>query len=182
MNTAWIPPKLVWKPTPNFQARDNDPDLIVVHDCQGGYAGSVAVFLSQKRPRVSAHLTLKADGSEVTQCVALSDAAWHCCDFNNRSIGVEMEGFAEKGFPDAEWQADAAIVAWLLLQYDLPCQWAKGGQGKGFASHYDLGHAGGGHSDPTTDPAIWNRHVARITAAYDAMNDDNYPTWPGIKL
>lgn len=162
-------PPLRQVPSPNQSARASGViDLIVVHDCEGSYAGSINWFFNPAS-QVSAHLVLKEDGSEATQCVPFARKAWACCDFNSRSISVEMAGMAKVGYGENEWLAAAAIVAWLLHKYDIPCRWAEHGEGAGFCSHYDLGAAGGGHSDPTTDASVWAAFVARVERAYAEM-------------
>lgn len=172
-------PSLKWLPSPNFSSRGKRAiDLIVLHDCEGSYAGSINWFANPKS-QVSAHYVLKEDGSEVTQMVDEANKAWHCVAFNSRSIGIEMAGFAAKGFDVPEWQAAADIVAYLLHKYSLPPHWSTGGVGPGFCSHYDLGAAGGGHKDPTTDPEIWEAFVVRVVAAYKA---DQSETWSGAKF
>lgn len=164
-------PSLVLPPlkqiaSPNFSSRGGRAiDLIVIHDCEGGYASAISWF-GQTASQVSAHIVLREDGLEAVQMVAFSNKAWHAVAFNPRSIGIEMAGFAAKGFSGAEWQAEAGIVAYLLHKYGLPCRWAANGQGEGFCSHYDLGAAGGGHHDPTTNPIVWQSFVARVTEAY----------------
>ena len=154
--------------SPNYSSRDGIPiSLIVIHDCEGGYEGSIAWF-ANRHSQVSAHLVLKADGSECTQMVPFAEKAWHACNAGNyRGIGLEIEGFEKNGFAQTEWRSAANIVAWLLHKYDLPCRWAERGVGSGFCSHFDLGAAGGGHCDPTTDAPTWARFAAQVRTAFD---------------
>jgi N-acetyl-anhydromuramyl-L-alanine amidase AmpD len=72
-------------PTPNYSATPIRHDLVIVHRTEGGYAGAVA-WLSDPRARASAHLVMKADGSEVTQLVPLQFKAWAQCAFNSAGI------------------------------------------------------------------------------------------------
>lgn len=166
-------PPLKWVPSPNFSARTAKIDLIVIHDCQGGYDGSIAVFQSRTgvgSGPVSAHIVLNKDGTEATQMVAFGKKAWHVAAFNSRSIGIEMEGFEEKGYPDAEWGATAETTAYLCHRFGIPPKWAPHGDGPGVCRHLDLGAAGGGHVDPTQDMGVWQAfltHVASIYAAGD---------------
>ena len=169
-------PTLKWAPSPNFSPRGARVDLVVVHDCEGSYASAVSWF-GQKASQVSAHLVLKEDGSEATQCVDFGQKAWHACDFNSRSVGVEMGGVAARGFPDAEWDCAARVTAYLLRAYGLPATWAHGGAGPGFTSHFDLGAAGGGHSDPTRDAKVWAEFVARVQVTYAATTYDPTEPW-----
>ncbi len=167
-------PKLHWIASPNFSKRTAPVDLIVVHDTEGGYTGAISWF-SQKKSGVSAHFVLREDGAEATQMVHLDDKAWHAKAFNSRSIGIEMAGFASKGFAPAEWQAAANMVAWLLKEYKIPVRWTHDGSTSGFCSHYNLGVAGGGHKDPTTDTAKWQQFVQLVSAV---PADQLPPTWP----
>lgn len=158
-------PKLNWLESPNQSDRAAGValDLIVVHDTEGGYGGAVQWF-ANRHSQVSAHLVLKEDGSEATQMVPYAKKAWHCASFNSRSIGLEMAGFAKDGYGENELAVAARIVAFLLQKHGLPPRWAKGGNGSGFCRHYDLGAAGGGHNDPTTDDKVWAAFVARVQA------------------
>lgn len=157
-------PALKWAASPNFSHRlGSRVDLIVIHDTEGGYSGAVGWF-ANAHSGVSAHFVLKEDGSEATQMVAVADKAWHACAFNSRSIGLEMAGFAKAGYGEAEWTAAARVVAHLLHAHQIPVQWARHGVGPGFCSHFDLGQAGGGHCDPTTDSTVWASFVDRVEA------------------
>jgi len=168
-------PPLKWLPSPNFSARHGARvDLLVVHDTEGSYSGSISWF-AQSRSNVSAHFVIKEDGSEVTQMVDISDKAWHACAFNSRSIGFEMAGIAAKGFSAPEWQAVARIIAFHLHHLQIPIRWARGGVGPGFCSHYDLGQAGGGHRDPTVDPKVWTHFVGLVQDEYN--RHDFPPLW-----
>ncbi len=158
-------PPLTWVESPNCSERAAGVplDLIVVHDTEGGYESAVSWF-ANSHSQVSAHLVLKEDGSKATQMVPYAKKAWHCTSFNSRSIGLEMAGFAKQGYGEHQWAIAARIVAFLLHKHGLPARWARGGEGAGFCRHYDLGAAGGGHHDPTTDDAIWEQFVARVQA------------------
>ncbi len=162
-------------PSPNYSLRGPAAvRLFVVHDCEGSYAGSVGWF-AQVRSQVSAHLVLRKDGLEATQCVPMDRKAWHACAANSYSDSLELEGFEKDGFSDAELDTAAAIVAWGLRRRGLPCRWAEHGEGAGFCSHYDLGAAGGGHFDITTDRDVWLAFAARVEAAYAAFGAGPLP-------
>jgi len=170
-------PTLKYVPSPNYSLRNGAAvRLFVVHDCEGSYAGSVGWF-AQPRSQVSAHLVLRRDGLEATQCVPMDRKAWHACAANPYSDSLELEGFEKDGFADCELDAGAAIVAWGLRRRGLPCRWAERGEGAGFCSHYDLGPAGGGHFDITTDRNVWLAFVARVETAYSAFGAAPLPDW-----
>lgn len=160
-------PELKWEKSPNFSNRDagSKIDLIVLHDTEGGYQGAIGWF-AEAKSQVSAHVVLREDGNEATQMVEYAKKAWHAEAFNSRAIGIEMAGFKARGFKLGEWQKAARIVAFYLHKYDLPARWARGGKGAGFARHFDLGAAGGGHFDPTTNLAKWLWFVYLVKREY----------------
>ena len=170
-------PPLKQLSSPNYSSRNGQAvRLIVIHDCEGSYAGSVGWF-AQQRSQVSAHIVLRDDGAEATQMVAFANKAWHACSFNPISIGIELAGYAAKGFDAPEWQSAAAIVAWLLHRHSLPATWARGGIGAGFCSHHDLGASGGGHTDPCEVGApVWLAFIDLVAKAYALAQADSWPT------
>jgi N-acetylmuramoyl-L-alanine amidase/Putative peptidoglycan binding domain len=171
-------PRLVQIPSPNVSSRRGGHiRLVVIHDTEGSYEGAVAWF-AQSRSQVSAHLVMSEDGCEVTQMVPLSEKAWHACDFNSVSVGIEGAGVEARGFSDAWWRGMAAIVGWLLHRYGLPCRWAEAGDGEGFCSHHDLGASGGGHNDPcAVGSADWARFLGLVETAYREFAAGPLPEW-----
>ncbi len=171
-------PTLKQVPSPNYSSRGGARiSKIVVHDTEGSYAGAVAWF-TQTRSQVSAHLVMREDGGEVTQMVPLNEKAWHVCNLNPATIGIEGAGVEAQGFSDAWWRSMATIVAWLLHRYQLPCRWAAGGAGDGFCSHHDLGQAGGGHGDPVAVGApTWTAFVQLVGDAFQAFDAGPLPDW-----
>lgn len=168
-------PPLKFIQSPNYSSRNGAKvRLVIIHDCEGSYSGSIAWF-AQSRSQVSAHLVLREDGGEATQMVRFANKAWHACAFNTVSEGIEMAGFAAKGFSSPLWDAAAAIVAYRLKTNGLPLRWAEKGIGAGFCSHWDLGAEGGGHRDPTIDPNVWQSFAARVGKAYA---QDMPGSWP----
>jgi peptidoglycan hydrolase-like protein with peptidoglycan-binding domain len=169
-------PRIRQAPSPNYSPTPIAHDLVVVHTMEGGYAGSVA-WLCDARAAASAHLCMSEDGSEVSQLVPLGMKAWAQCAFNARGVSIEMPGFTAQGVPDDRLRALAKIAAWLLRAYGIPCQWAQGGQGRGFCSHHDLGEAGGGHMDICgVGDATWRKFQGFVQEAHAAFGD--YPLPP----
>jgi N-acetyl-anhydromuramyl-L-alanine amidase AmpD len=155
-------PTLLWRPSPNFSSRRGmRVDLLVLHDCEGGYEGSVRWF-ELSRSSVSAHYVVREDGGEATQMVDLADNAWHACTFNRRSVGVEMGGFASRGFDVPLLATCARVFAFLCYHLQIPVRHARAGVGPGIASHKDLGPAGGGHHDPSDDPSFMQRFIGLV--------------------
>lgn len=161
-------PPFVRVPSPNFNSRGGCRiDQIIIHDEEGSFAASDEWF-EQRASHVSAHLTVSADGSLVHLLVDFENRAWHACDFNSRSIGIEMAGFSRNGFSDAQRLTTARICAHLCHRFGIPIRHAKGGVGPGIESHWGLGAAGGGHRDPSTDPQWMEDFVALVKAEFDA--------------
>ena len=161
-----IPP-IKWTASPNFSSRGGQKvRLIVAHDCEGSYAGSVSWF-AMARSQVSAHLVLRDDGNEATQMVAWGNKAWHACDVNPYSEGIEAAGYEAKGLGAHEFGSLAALVAWRLHVNGIPCQEATAtNHWTGFTQHGKLGAMGGGHHDFTESADVWASFAKQIEAAY----------------
>lgn len=158
-------PNLKFLPSPNYSARRAAVKLIVVHDCEGSFGGSVSWF-AKSESRVSAHVVLSEDGTQAIQMVHWANKAWHACVFNSISEGIECAGFAAKGLGQPEWQALASIVAFRLHANNLAPVWARRGEGPGFEQHAGLGVRGGGHHDITSNSDIWEAFVKMVQAEY----------------
>ena len=160
-------PKLLWRASPNFSSRGGKTvTMIVVHDCEGNYDGSIGWF-AMPRSRVSAHIVLSDDGTEATQMVAWRDKAWAVCNFNSISESIEAAGFSAKGLGAPEWAALAGITAFRLKANGLPCQQATAvNDWTGFCQHADLGAAGGGHDDITPNRDNWVTFAELVARAY----------------
>lgn len=163
-----ILPRLVWRRSPNYSQRLSPVRLVVVHRPVGSYAGAVE-HLCQPATQASAHVVVRDDGLEATQLVAWANKAWACVSFNSASDNIETPDAiwhpdAEGSFP---WQVCARIVAFRLHERGLPAHWVRGEgllHAEGLTRHLDLGIAGGGHTDPTEDRALWRPFVAEVAA------------------
>ena len=170
-------PRVRQRPTPNYTPVAIAHDLVVLHMMEGGYEGSVT-WLCDPRVRASAHLCLKADGSQVTQLVPLQNKAWAQCAFNGRGVSVEIEGYTAQGMSDLTLDAAALVAAWLCHVYAIPPVWAQRGQGRGVCCHHDLGAGGGGHTDICgIGDATWTRMMAAIAAAHAALAQGPLPAF-----
>ena len=170
-------PALKHVPSPNYSLRGAAAvRQFVVHDCEGSYAGAIGWF-AQVRSQVSAHIVLRKDGLEATQCVPMDRKAWHACAANPIPTASSWRVSRRTASAISELDAAAAIVAWGLKRRGLPCRSAERGEGDGFCSHYDLGAAGGGHLDITTDRNVWLGFAARVEAAYSAFAAAPLPDW-----
>lgn len=163
-----ILPPVKQVPTKNYSPINIRHDLVVLHVMEGGYEGSVA-WLCRTATQASAHLCMKADGSEVTQLVPLGLKAWAQCAFNSAGVSLEIEGFTQRGLSDDTLNAAAKIAAWICAEYSINPVWAQQGKGRGVCCHHDLGAAGGGHVDICqVGSELWQR-VMRAIVGYHAQ-------------
>jgi len=164
----WLPPLREDLSPNHYQGRGGRKiTLLVAHDEEGFMAGSEALF-AMASSHVSAHYLVKADGSDIVRMVRDEDAAWHACAFNLNSIGVEKDGFASKGYSPTEEVTTARLFAYLANKWSIPIVYSKGGITPGITSHWSLGKAGGGHSDPEPNDDYIMRFIALVKQEHDA--------------
>ena len=122
-------PPSVWRPSPNYNSRPAGygVSLIVIHTCEGGYAGCWG-WLRNSAAQASAHYVVKEDGGEITQLVREAQRAWHVAasyecsragnqqcnrngvSTNHFSVGIEHAGFASQAsFPPGQIEASARL-------------------------------------------------------------------------
>ncbi|MGN6104830.1 MAG: golvesin C-terminal-like domain-containing protein [Kofleriaceae bacterium] len=122
----------IWRSSPNYNSRGGSAvSLIVVHSCEGGYAGCWG-WLRNSAAGASAHYVVKENGGEITQLVRESNRAWHVAaayecsragnqqcgkngvSTNNFSVGIEHAGYASQ----SSWQS-GLIEASAKLSCDI---------------------------------------------------------------
>ncbi len=94
---------------------------IVLHTTEGNYGGAISWFQNESSD-VSAHFVVRRSDGEVTQMVKLGKKAWHACNNNNDTIGIEQEGYSGSS---TQWtpqllDSSARLTAWLVNRYDIP--------------------------------------------------------------
>jgi hypothetical protein len=169
-------PKLRLHSSPNQSARLHGltPYLVVVHRPVGGFAGAEAT-LTDPAAQVSAHI-LTDSNREAVQLVPWDRKAWACASFNSASYNLEIDDAAWTGADPAGLATAARIVAFLCKRTGIPPTWTpQPTHTPGVCRHYDLGRAGGGHTDPTTDTARWRRFMQQVVAEHD--RGGFRPTW-----
>jgi hypothetical protein len=160
-------PKLVWRPSPNWSERSPGviPYLIVAHRPVGNYHGS-ADWLCNLKAQASAHVLTEGNGTgvdEVTQFVPWDKKAWGCASFNSASHNIEVDDNAWDGTDPGALAAAARVFAFICHKTGIPAKHSKNPLHEpGIVRHFDLGRAGGGHTDPTQDLAIWNRFIKMV--------------------
>ncbi|MEW5851521.1 MAG: N-acetylmuramoyl-L-alanine amidase [Myxococcota bacterium] len=112
--------------TSNYSAgRGGAPiQYVVIHTVQGSYAGAISWFRNPAA-QVSAHYVIRSSDGAITQMVNEGNTAWHAGNFtyNQRSIGIEHEGFVgqpEVWYTPEMYAASAALVADICDRYGIP--------------------------------------------------------------
>ncbi|OEJ96600.1 N-acetylmuramoyl-L-alanine amidase [Streptomyces thermolilacinus] len=105
-------------------AGGHDIRYIAIHDTEGSYDGSLAVF-QNSNTYASAHYMVRASDGLVTQMVENKNEAWHAGNktLNMHSIGIEHEGYAIKEgswYTEPQYESSAALVKHLAAKYDIP--------------------------------------------------------------
>jgi N-acetyl-anhydromuramyl-L-alanine amidase AmpD len=97
-------------------------DRVIIHVTQGSYSSAVNVFQDPSH-KAAAHYVIRKDG-HVAQMIRELDVAFHAGNrkYNERSIGIEHEGFVEKAasFTDAMYEASARLTAAICARYAIP--------------------------------------------------------------
>lgn len=141
------------------------PDLIVIHDTESHDTmksnldlTGIGNFFNRVSTQASSHVCVDGEGRSARY--VLDDAkAWHCMNFNSRSLGIEQIGFAT--FTQLMWNKNrraqakkvAQYIAYWSKKYGIPIQEGKVSSTgivlkSGVVTHASLGVMGGGHHDP----------------------------------
>ncbi|GHC45772.1 N-acetylmuramoyl-L-alanine amidase [Streptomyces flavofungini] len=101
---------------------DYEIDRVVIHVVQGSYRTALKVFKDPGHG-AAAHYVVRKDG-HIAQMIRELDVAFHAGsrDMNERSVGIEHEGFVDKkeSFTDAMYEASARLTAGICERYDIP--------------------------------------------------------------
>ncbi|MFF9866936.1 N-acetylmuramoyl-L-alanine amidase [Streptomyces sp. NPDC013953] len=133
-------------------------DRVVIHVVQGSYPTALKVF---KNPGHGAatHYVVRKDG-HVAQMIRELDVAFHAGnrDMNERSIGIEHEGFVHRpqDFTAAMYEASARLTAGICARYGIPVD-----------REHIIGHVeveGTDHTDPGPH-WDWDRYMRLVRAA-----------------
>jgi len=144
----------VWDPAAscNYTATSYTKDTIVIHTIEGTAAGCRSWFKNCNAKVSSQYVVSEAGG--VWQCVRESYGAWHAGCLNNRSIGIEHEGYASSSsHPTALYNASALLCRDMCNRRGIPK--AHRSCAPGILGHNDVNncHCGGTHWDPGSG---WN--------------------------
>lgn len=117
--TTIAKPDVIWIPSPSFNSRNllNEIDSVVIHTTEVSLAGTLDIFRNRENA-VSAHFVIAANG-DIYQMVDTKERAWHATYYNDRSIGIEMVGYASQR---STWNANnlsalTDLMSWLMQAY-----------------------------------------------------------------
>lgn len=153
MNEPVVLPPLAYRPSPNRSERSTqDVRLVVVHDPEGAYEGTIGWILN-RAAQVSYHVLTDSDCTHATQFVPWREKAWSCVRFNSVSDNISIAGHAGNVWSYDALNRLARIVAYRLHARGLPAKFVSApvdpnNVPRGFTFHSELGHAGGDHHDP----------------------------------
>jgi hypothetical protein len=96
-------------------------ERVVLHTTEGSYAGAVSWF-QDPSSNVSSHYVVRRSDGEITQMVSDEARAWHACNNNDDTVGIEHEGASASAstWTPAMVDASARMTAWLVVQYSIP--------------------------------------------------------------
>jgi hypothetical protein len=184
-SSKWTPkkglvlPPLPFDPSPNFSKRQHGivPYLVCVHRPVGSFESALHALKDDKRDpedRVSAHVL--TEHLRAVQLVPWNLKAWTCATFNSATYNIEVDDNAWDG---SDWDAfytAAHITAWICHKTSIPPFWSRDPQHTpGVIRHLDLGRAGGGHTDPTSNLVLWKNFVRQVD--HDVVHTGWRSTW-----
>jgi len=122
--------EIIEAPSPNFDARNKLPDMLVLHytGMETGEAALAQLRNGEREGKVSSHYMVEEDG-RIFRLVAEERRAWHAGrsfwkgedSLNHASIGIEIVNpgveFGYRPFPDAQ------IAAVIALLTDIRSRW-----------------------------------------------------------
>ena len=95
--------------SPNYSKGRTQPiNLIVLHTTEGSGEGAKA-WLTNPESKASAHylITEKAD---IVQLVEEENKAWHCRNYNDVSIGIEIAGFYDQDLREQQIMKTTTLI------------------------------------------------------------------------
>jgi N-acetylmuramoyl-L-alanine amidase len=156
--THWIPAS-----TSNYRVSSRPTsypiDFVVIHVTQETFQDAMKIFQDPAK-QVSAHYMVASADGYIGQFVREKDVAWHAGnrDYNNRSIGIEHEGWVDKPeyFTDELYASSAALTAAVCDRYGVPKTRAH------IIGHNEVPNAD--HTDPGKY-WDWDRYIDLVNAA-----------------
>lgn len=138
----------IWHPSPNAGPRRDGlrPELVVLHYTAMNSAAVALERLCDASAEVSAHYLIGGDGT-VWQMVREDLRAWHAGagewaargDVNSRSIGIELDNRGTHPFSQPQMSALEALLAGILLRWEIAPQGVIGHSDMAPARKFDPG-------------------------------------------
>ena len=122
---------VIQRPSPNFDAREGEIDMIVLHYTGMETGAGALQRLSDAESKVSAHYVLEEDG-RLHNLVRETDRAWHAgvsswggrALLNDCSIGIEIVNpgheWGYRAFPEPQMDALLTLVADIKSRWSIP--------------------------------------------------------------
>lgn len=114
--------------------------MVVLHCTEATLSSTIKTFQDPTGRQVSAHYVIDRNG-DIYQMVRDDDRANHCKGANANSIGIEHVGTPKDVIANAQAKSSAALIRWLLAQYEIPKLSIYG-------HAFTPGYSGGGTSCP----------------------------------
>jgi hypothetical protein len=166
-----LPTPLPFKASPNYSDRlGAKPYLIVLHRPVGKYGPSIN-WLCNPKAQASAHWISEGNNTGVdvaTQLVEWHKKSWGAAAFNPICYNLEVDDDAWDGDDLTAAFTAARMVAFICWKTGIPPVWSQNPlHNPGIIRHLDLGKAGGGHSDPTSDILLWKWFIKQCVREHD---------------
>ncbi|MFI1851097.1 MULTISPECIES: N-acetylmuramoyl-L-alanine amidase [Streptomyces] len=137
---------------------DYTVDRVVIHVVQGSFNDALAAFRNPEHG-AAAHYVVRRDG-RIAQTVRELDVAFHAGNrpYNERSVGIEHEGFVDRpsSFTEAMYRASARLTARICERYGFPADREH------IVNHSDV--PGTDHTDPGRH-WDWDHYLRLVRAA-----------------
>jgi N-acetylmuramoyl-L-alanine amidase len=129
---AW-PMQIAERPSPNFDARPGDVDILILHYTGMRTAKDALDRLCDPAAKVSAHYLIDEAGA-VTRMIAEEKRAWHAgisswrgrSAINGASIGIELVNpgheFGYRAFPEPQMAALETLARGILGRHPIPAR------------------------------------------------------------
>ena len=147
--------------SPNHSSRNGAKiTMVVLHCTEASLASTIKTFQDPGGRQVSAHYVVDRNG-DIYQMVRDDDRANHCKGANANSVGIEHVASEKDAMASAQKESSAALIRWLLAQYDIS---RSSIYGHAFAP----GYSGGGTSCP--DKLFGLAHTEQAVLDWVAKN------------
>jgi hypothetical protein len=147
--------------SPNHSSRNGAKiSTVVLHCTEASLQSTIKTFQDPGGRQVSAHYIVDRTG-DIYQMVRDDDRANHCKGANANSIGIEHVASAKDAMATAQAKSSAALIRWLVGQYDIA-------RSSIYGHAFTPGYSGGGTSCP--DKLFGADHTEQAVLDWVAKN------------